>query len=201
MTLKVIGAGMGRTGTHSLKRALEILGFEPCYSVDEIPDHPDHVPIWINAAEGKPIEWDTLFADYQAALGMPTFAFYKDLMAHYPDAKVILTIRDPELWYKISSQHTSQNQAMAAVIYVMSRFVTKLKAFKAIEPITLKIGIDYIFDHKVPKEKAIRVFNDYNEEVQQIVPPEKLLVYDVKDAWTPLCEFLGVPVPDVPFPV
>jgi len=100
MTIRVIGAGIGRTGTASLKLALAQLGFAKCYHMDESEMQPAHVPLWLAAAAGKPVDWDALFDGYQAAVDLPTYAFYAELMAHYPEAKVLLTVRDQEAWYK-----------------------------------------------------------------------------------------------------
>src|SRR2546421_981927 len=89
MTLKIIGAGFGRTGTASLKEALEQLGFDKCYHMSEVMMNPGHAKVWAAAGEGKPIDWDALFQGYQATVDWPACAFYKELMQHYPDAKVI----------------------------------------------------------------------------------------------------------------
>ena len=100
MSLKVIGAGFGRTGTKSLKQALEDLGFGPCYHMVEAFAHPEHVPVWEAAAQGEPVEWEDIFRGYQSAVDWPAAAFYAQLMARYPDARVILTVRDPDRWYE-----------------------------------------------------------------------------------------------------
>jgi len=104
MTIRVIGAGIGRTGTTSLKMALEQLGFDKCYHMDEVAKNPSHVPMWIDAANGKNVDWDALFEGYQAAVDLPPYAFYSELMAYYPEAKIILTLREPEKWYESASQ-------------------------------------------------------------------------------------------------
>src|SRR5436309_15782365 len=98
--MKVIGAGFGRTGTLSVKAALEELGFGPCYHMVEVFDKPRHVELWQAAAEGKPIDWDELFAGYNAAVDWPACTFYQQLMQAYPAAKVLLTVREPQSWYE-----------------------------------------------------------------------------------------------------
>src|SRR5207248_1610854 len=98
--LKIIGAGFGRTGTMSLKVALEELGFRPCYHMIEVFERPADIAVWEVAAMGKPIDWAALFAGYQATVDWPACIFYKELMHVYPDAKVILTVRNPENWYE-----------------------------------------------------------------------------------------------------
>src|SRR5262249_37024332 len=100
MPIKVIGAGLGRTGTLSLKVALEELGFVKCYHMIEVFAHFGHVPVWDAATRGQPVDWDELFRGYQATVDWPSCSFYEELMRRYPDAKVILTVRDPERWYE-----------------------------------------------------------------------------------------------------
>src|SRR6185312_13892981 len=98
VSLQVIGAGLGRTGTSSLKLALELLGFGPCYHMTELIGHPDHLPLWNAAAEGRG-DWKTIFADYGSTTDYPGCVFWRDLAAAFPDAKIILTLRDPEEWF------------------------------------------------------------------------------------------------------
>lgn len=202
MTIRVIGAGIGRTGTASLKLALEQLGFAKCYHMDEVGTHPAHVPLWLDAAAGKPVDWDRLFAGYQAAVDLPTYAFYTELMAHYPAAKVILTLRDPEAWYKSAAQTIFRLPPPPLMILfrVLARFSPKLKLLTTLEPVARKVGVEYFFKHDLSKANVINIFNQHNETVQRTVPPERLLVYDVKQGWAPLCAFLDVPVPALPFP-
>src|SRR5689334_16175753 len=104
MSLKIIGAGLGRTGTMSLKLALEQLGFGPCYHMIEVFMNPPHVPLWIDAADGKP-EWEKIFANYQSTVDYPGARYWKELAAFYPDAKVLHSVRDPQQWFE-STQAT-----------------------------------------------------------------------------------------------
>jgi len=202
MTIRVIGAGIGRTGTASLKLALEQLGFAKCYHMDEVATHPAHVPLWLEAAAGKPVDWDVLFAGYQAAVDLPTYAFYTELMAYYPNAKVILTLRESEAWYKSASQTIFRlpPPSLMIVLRMMALFSRKLKLLTNLEPVARKVGVEYFFNNDLSKANVINVFNQHNEMVQRTVPPERLLVYDVKQGWEPLCHFLEVPVPDLPYP-
>jgi hypothetical protein len=103
-SLKVTGAGLGRTGTLSLKVALERLGLDKCYHMSEVIAHPQHVPVWEAAGRGEPVDWEALFRGYQATVDWPGCHFYRDFLASYPDAKVILTVRDPERWYDSARQ-------------------------------------------------------------------------------------------------
>lgn len=188
MTLKVIGAGFGRTGTMSLKLALEQLGFGPCHHMVEVFAHPEQVPLWSDAADGRP-DWDRIFQGYSAAVDWPTATFYKELADHYPDAKVILTERDPESWFG-STQATIFARGFPeddAQMGAWARMVMKV--------------IGDLFDRRLDDhDTLVRVFKAHNARVREVIPAERLLVYEVAQGWAPLCEFLGVPVPEGPMP-
>jgi hypothetical protein len=186
--MKVIGAGFGRTGTMSLKVALEELGFAPCYHMIEVFEHPEHVSLWEAAIRGEPLDWEKIFGSYQAAVDWPTAAFYNELMKVYPHAKVLLTIRDPEKWYE-STKNTLYPTGDAPEPSPIMRMATKLVW-------------EQTFDGNFEDRRyAIEVFKRHNEEVKKHVPPERLLVYEVKEGWKPLGEFLGVEIPEEkPFP-
>lgn len=205
MPLKVIGAGMGRTGTHSLNLALEELGFGKCYHMEELVMHqPEDIVYWENAKAGKPVNWDQLFSGFQSAVDIPTFIFYKELMQKYPGAKVILTVRNPDSWYK-SFCDTIIRQAKPGIGKMVSMsfrlpFSKKLRQQLRV----FKFGGQYLKE-AFPKgfknkKEALNVFNEWNTEVMEFVPKEKLLVYDIKQGWEPLCTFLNVPVPAKSFP-
>ncbi len=198
MSIQVIGAGFGRTGTASLKGALEDLGFDRCYHMKEVFPHPEHIPLWQAAAEGKPVDWDRLFEGYQATVDWPGCTFYRELMAHYPDAKVLLNVRDPEAWYKSATDTIFRMSKMDFPINLVPLFVPRLRRFiRMARTLIWKNTFDNRFGDKA---YAISVFNDHIAEVKRTVPEGKLLVYEVKEGWEPLCAFLNVPVPDKPFP-
>jgi hypothetical protein len=203
VSLEIIGAGLGRTGTMSLKVALETLGFGPCYHMTEVFENPEHVPLWRAAMRGERVGWESIFGRYRAAVDYPAASFYRELMEHYPDAKVILTVRDPERWYE-SARSTIYNVRRAArspLVSIPARFVPRLRGLRAAAVMAGDLVWDREFEGRFEDhEYAIETFNAHNEEVERLVPPEKLLVYEVKEGWGPLCEFLGVPVPDEPFP-
>ena len=180
--MKVIGAGLGRTGTMSLKVALEELGFGPCYHMIELFEHPEHLPLWEAATRGEPVEWEKIFANYQAAVDWPAVAFYSDLMKVYPDAKVLLSIRDPEKWYE-STKHT---------IYTMIDDPDPSPMLQMANKLVWEQTFNRNFEDR---QYAMEIFERHNEEVKKQVPPERLLVYEVKEGWKPLCEFLGVAIP------
>src|SRR5215218_1360168 len=100
MNLEVIGAGFGRTGTMSLKATLEELGFGPCYHMREVFEHPEHIGQWRAAMRGEPVDWERILGDYRATVDWPGCTFYDELLERNPDAKVILTVRDPQRWYE-----------------------------------------------------------------------------------------------------
>jgi len=202
MSLRVIGAGIGRTGTTSLKLALEELGLGDCYHMEELFQRPADARVWLDAADGKPVEWDALFQGFQSAVDLPAFVFYEDLMAHYQDAQVILTLRDPESWHQSASKtiFRAQSRSLTALLYVLSLFSRRARQARAVLPVARLVGIERFFGGDISKGNAIRVFEEHNARVQRTVPPERLLVYEVSEGWGPLCEFLGVPQPNAPFP-
>ena len=193
MSLKVIGAGFGRTGTLSLKYALEELGFNQCYHMMEVGKHADHRGIWRKAHAGEKIDWDALFAGYQATVDWPSCNLWREQLAHFPDAKVILSLRSPESWYA----------SVMATIYATS------KAGVRSENPSSRYGSSWafdliwnpIFDNRLDdKAHVISVFNHHNETVMNEVPADRLLVFEARQGWKPLCEFLEVPVPATDYP-
>ena len=196
MTLKVIGAGFGRTGTSSLQAALEQLGFGKCYHMREVFAHREHAPLWYAASQGQPVDWDVLFAGYQATVDWPGCTFYQELMRHYPDAKVLLSVRDPDKWYAsaLKTIYSSHRPSLANWLF---RLNPRNRYWQGLISTIWKNTFQGRFEDKA---YAIDVFQRHNAEVQRVVPAERLLVYDVKEGWEPLCRFLDVPVPNTPFP-
>lgn len=185
MSLSVIGAGFGRTGTLSLKLALEALGFGPCYHMVEVFKNPRAPGYWEAAADRKPVDWDEVFEGYGSTVDWPSATFYRELAEAYPQAKVILTLRDPEAWFR-STQATIFAREMTGDD-PWQRMVQKV--------------IGALFDQQMhDKDRLIEVYNRHNETVQRVIPAERLLVYEVAQGWEPLCDFLGVPVPSEPMP-
>jgi hypothetical protein len=205
--VEVIGAGFGRTGTTSLKAALERLGFDPCYHMTEVFTHPEHADFWVAAWRGEPVDWDGVLGDYEATLDWPACTFYEQLMEQHPDARVLLSVRDPESWYE-STRSTIYELTKLIEGSTISRVIfglVSLLVFGGFTGRRSSLANDLIwegtFDGKFEdKAYAIEVFERHNEEVKRHVPPERLLVYEVKEGWVPLCEFLDVPEPDEPFP-
>lgn len=190
--MEVIGAGFPRTGTMSLKSALETLGFGPCYHMREVlAAHPgtDHTSLWTNAARGMPIDWRALFQGYRATVDMPSAAFYRELLAVHPDARVLLSVRDPERWYA----------SVRETLYALSKVRDPgTEAFTQMVDEVFWSGL--LHGRFEDKAYAIGVYEQHIETVKRTVRPDRLLVFDVKEGWEPLCQFLGVPTPAIAFP-
>jgi hypothetical protein len=194
MALKVVGAGFGRTGTLSLKTALEKLDCGPCYHMMEVFPRPEHVAMWHRLAFGQPMDWDELFRGFRATVDWPSTRWWREIAAHYPAAKVLLSVRDPEAWYKSVIDTIYQPMKLPApdgapeIVRLQSKMVRKA---------ILSETFDNRFEDKA---HAIEVFERHNQEVRDTIDPARLLVFDVREGWAPLCRFLEVPIPDEPFP-
>jgi Sulfotransferase domain len=194
MALQIIGAGFGRTGTLAAKLALEKLGIGRCYHMMEVFGRPEHVALWHDAAHGKRVDWDALFAGFDATVDWPACSFWRELSEHYPDAKVLLTVRDAERWYE--SVHNTIYQAMTHAIPEGAPPHARMH-----RDMVLKLVLDSTFGGRFEdRAHAIAVFERHNEAVRRAIAPERLLVYEVAEGWEPLCRFVGRPVPDEPFP-
>ena len=195
MPLKVIGAGQGRTGTHSLKLALEQLGLGPCHHMAEVIEHPEQYAYWQRVFDDQPVDWEEVYRGYNSAVDAPTCFVYRELAERYPDAKVILTLRDPESWYKsVSATIMSPDiwDAQRKTDHPMTKLGPHLAGFRrrrGYQPFRPD-------DH----DAAIQDFHRHNAEVRNVIPAERLLVYEISEGWAPLRNFLGVDVPDQPFP-
>lgn len=197
--MKIIGAGFGRTGTLSMKAALDRLGFGPCYHMTEVFENPDRIPLFRAAAAGEPVDWDEVFAGYESTVDWPGASFWRQLAARYPEAKVLLTVRDPDRWYE--SVRTTIGPAARRGRDDIADFATMMPEIAAGRGLVEELVWRGEFGGRGDdREYAIRVFTEHNAAVQREVAADRLLVYQVGDGWRPLCEFLGVPVPDEPFP-
>lgn len=191
MTMKVIGAGVGRTGTYSLKLAINRLGLGPCHHMEEVlHNRPVQLPLWEAAASGQP-DWDAIYDGYESAVDWPTAAFFRELSAAYPEAKFVLTHRSPESWaasfsetiYKLLAGRDQAPEDMRPWLDMATNVIDQSGFPAGLDVAGLMAG-----------------FTAHNEAVQEVIPADRLLVYQVKEGWGPLCEFLGVPVPDEAFP-
>ncbi len=185
MGLSVIGAGFGRTGTESMKLALETLGLGPCHHMKEVMGNPRQTALWRSAARGEVVDWDAAFAGYRSAVDWPAAYFWRQLSAHYPDAKVLLTVRSAESWYESMSNTILQ----------------VLESSTDPDSVGLRMIGQGVFGGRLgDRAHAIAVYERNNAEVQAAFPRQRLLTYHLGDGWQPLCRFLDKPIPDVPFP-
>ena len=184
MSLSVIGAGFGRTGTTSMKAALELLGLGPCHHMKEVTT-PEQTAEWLAVAEGQTQEWDRIFSGFGSCIDWPAAFFWRELSEYYPDAKILLTLRDSESWYK----------SMENTIFQVLK--NNPQAFAVGEEIVAKQIFNHRFDDK---DYVIGIYEQNIRDVQTAFSPERLLTYELGAGWEPLCRFLGKSVPDVPFP-
>lgn len=193
MALEVIGPGFGRTGTYSLKIALEHLGFGPTHHMFEVRDNPHLLADWQTVADGGKVDWDSTFKGYRSQVDWPGAAAWAELAGHFPKAKVVLTVRDLEAWYD-SIEKTIRP-------FIEGRGKHPADHPNAIAAMGQKLIVEQIFgDRFHDRRQAIAIFNAHTAKVKAAIPAERLLVFDVAEGWEPLCRFLGVPVPAVSFP-
>jgi len=185
MALKIVGTGLGRTGTKSLHAALNMLGWGPCHHMVEVFAHPESAQLWIEAAKGRP-DWDAIFAGYQAVVDYPGAQFWRELAAYYPQARMLHTIRDPDEWFDSTQATIFAPQGPASRPGPMSEF--------------FNIFLGTFGEHLHDRAFMTDYFRKHTREVVRAIPAERLLVYEVSQGWGPLCEFLNVPVPGEPFP-
>jgi hypothetical protein len=193
LTLKVIGAGLGRTGTMSLKLALEKLLGGPCYHMTELFEHlEEHTPLWHQAAKGESVNWDLVFSNYVAAVDEPVSTQWQSIMSHYPDALVVLSVRDADSWWK---------SAIATILPVKIDPPDEMSpARRAWLDMVLELYKTVYPQGFQEEDKAKAAFTAHVDRVKVNVPPARLLVWEVSQGWEPLCQALGLPVPDEPFP-
>ncbi len=187
MALNIIGAGMGRTGTASLKVALEALQLGRCYHMSEIMQNPDKTADWIDAAEGK-ADWDKIFDGYSATVDNPGCNYWKQLTDYYPDAKVILTVRDADKWFD------STNETIHSAEF--SNFIKKSPFGEMVQ----KTVWDFMDNRMQDRDHMVNFFEHRNAEIIDTIDADRLLVYRIEQGWQPLCEFLDIPVPETEFP-
>lgn len=192
MALQVIGAGFGRTGTLSLKLALEQLGFGPCHHMEEVFAKPNELPLWEAAGAGEAVEWDRVFAGYRSCVDWPSARYWRELSARYPDAKVILTLRDADRWWESYA---------GTIRKVLRTYADGSDSHaKAVGAMAYRTIVEQAMGGDDGAENAKRRFLANAEEVRRTISPGRLLEFEVAQGWEPLCAFLGVPVPDQPFP-
>lgn len=202
MSIKVIGAGFGRTGTLSLKIALETLEIGPCQHWVELNRNPVLVQRWLDALRklraGTAVNWEVVFEGYAATVDWPACSFVGELKRAYPDAKVVLTVREPSSWYD------SVSETLLPLYQSMPRWLCALvPPLGAIQSLSKKViwGKKGIFEGQFEdRARSIAIFEEHNQKLSETIPARDLLVFDVSEGYGPLCNFLGLPVPETPFP-
>jgi len=185
MTLRVIGAGFGRTGTDSMREALNYLGFGPCHHMHEVIDDDEQQRIWRAVAHGETPDWDLLFKGFHSAVDWPSAYYWRELAEYYPDAKIILTVRSTESWVASMDKTILVNLRNGPDPRSIGKELIGRRTFNGRFD-----DLDYVAS----------VYEENIAEVQGTIPSDRLLTYAIGDGWEPLCEFLDVPVPEVDFP-
>ena len=193
MSLKIVGGGFGRTGTLSMKMALEQLGFGPCHHMEEVMQREGQAAYWQAATDDQPVDWNAAFEGFQSCVDWPSAAFWLQIARHFPEAKVLLTVRSSESWYNS-----------------ISKTIFKLLAQEGELPEgymgdVIKMAHQLIFERTFKgnisdPEHVMGIYEKHNAAIIDAIPDDRLLVYNLGDGWEPLCEFLEVPVPDSPYP-
>jgi hypothetical protein len=198
MSLKVIGAGLPRTGTTSLKIALEKLLGGRCYHMSEVFQHPEHAPFWRAAAEGGSVNWDDLFSGYVAALDTPACLFWPELMQAYPQALVLLSVRDVQSWLESCRHSIFKRPRPPATSQAGSQSCAEPDEWRAMMNAVIRARMP--FKPPASRDAVIQGYEQHNDAVRAAVPARRLLVWQPQDGWAPLCAALNVPLPDEPFP-
>ena len=195
--LQVIGAGFGRTGTASTKAALETLLQRPCYHMFEALSHLDHQPAWLAAAGGDTAALRGVLDGYGATVDWPGCSLWQELQALYPDAKVLLTVRPADRWWESYAETIHELMLMPLPDPAeVGQELVDLSVFGHVLT-TRSFGSPY--EEQSPDD-LVAAYEQHNAAVRAGVPGDRLLEYDVTQGWEPLCDFLGVPIPDAPMP-
>lgn len=192
MTLKIVGAGLGRTGTFSLKLALERLLGAPCYHMAEVFSHPEHIPLWHQAFKGKMPDWQEMFKEFKAVVDQPAACFWKELSSAFPETLVLLSVRDIESWWRSADKtifNDVRNEAPPGPPFVADWHAMLIEMTQSFFP-------NWVDD----KTSTMEVFEKHNLRVRETIPSHRLLVWQAKEGWDPICKALDLPVPDEPFP-
>ncbi len=191
--LQVVGAGLGRTGTASLKRALEQLLGGPCYHMLEVLERPPDVATWHAAVRGEPVDWGALFDGFRACVDWPAAAFWREIEAANPDALVLLSTRE-------SASDWWGSMARTIVPTVQGEVPEDQPLLQRHRAMVRELLAKRLTPGWEEPQQAMAAYERHNEEVRRAVPPGRLLEWRAGDGWEPLCSALGVPVPPEPFP-
>ena len=192
MSLRVVGAGLGRTGTHSLQIALQQLLGAPCYHMLEIIEHPEFIPAWQDAVDGKPVDWEAVMNGYSAAVDWPAAAYWRELAEWNPDAIILLSTRSStDAWWKSAND---------TIFEISRREAPPVPALQAQQ----KMAVDMLTKTFTPnwsnEADAKKAYELHNETVRATAPRDRLVEWQPGDGWEPICRALSLPVPDEPFP-
>lgn len=194
MALAVIGSGFGRTGTKSLKAAIEQLGFSPCHHMHEIVEHPEQVAHWQALAAGRTVDWNDVFAGYRSQVDWPGAHVWRELAQAFPEAKVIHTVRPEEIWWNSFAKTIAKLMTTYKQLPLPPHIDDILDAWAQLA------GQATFAGNFADRDTAIAAYRRRTEEVRAAIPADRLLVFDVAEGWQPLCRFLDVPAPAAPFP-
>ncbi|MDX1779988.1 MAG: sulfotransferase [Thalassovita sp.] len=194
MTLKIIGSGFGRTGTRSLKEALEILGFGPCHHMEEVLANPPQVAHWQAVCDGLSPDWDKVFKGYQSQIDWPGAHVWQDLAGAFPGAKIIHSMRPDDSWWN------SFSGTIGKLLTIYRDMPLPPHVHEMMEVAEDIVGHRTFGGRWAERDAALAAYHHRAEEVTATLPADRLLVFDVAQGWDPLCDFLGAAVPEVPFP-
>lgn len=194
MTLSIIGSGFGRTGTRSLKDALEQLGYGPCHHMADVFANPEQVPYWQDLAAGRDVDLTEAFRGYRSQVDWPGAAVWRELRTLYPDAKVVHSVRPEEKWVASFAETIGRMLGLYPQLEMPPHGRAMMEAAHEL------IGMQTFGGAFGDPDATLKAYRRRTEEVRDEVPAEMLLVFDVAEGWEPLCRFLEVPVPDGPFP-
>lgn len=205
MGWRVVGAGFPRTGTTSLKAALERLLGAPCYHMRELFERPEDAAIWRDAYAGVMPDWHQFPAGYAAGVDWPVSWFWRELSAALPDALVLLSRRESaERWYQSMDRTVLEGARRLARADSTGRRPPMLatatpEQARAMEEM-IRVMFGGAFDDLHDRDKVIAAYERHLAEVRATVPAHRLLEWQPADGWQPLCAALGLPIPDEPFP-
>jgi hypothetical protein len=206
MSLVVVGTGLSRTGTTTLRKVIEELGLGPCYNSSELFTRPRGIEFWEGLEKKERVDFDEFFKDYNAIIGFPGYIFHRELKKQYPEAKVILSVRDPEMWYEDIASTVFES----ASSHVNKKYAEEVRAFdpyladciERIHSLQLRFMEEGYFEGRFDdKQYSTQRYVQWSEEIKKIYKDDDLLVYQVTEGWGPICDFLGVPLPEgKPYP-
>jgi hypothetical protein len=193
MTLSVIGAGFGRTGTMSIKMALDQLGLGPCHHMEEVFANPEQLPNWQAAADGNQVDWDEVFAGYNSVVDWPGAHYWRELADIYPESRILLSVRPVDRWWE------SFSSTIKKILEIRDTIPDGHP--RSVMEMANKIVAEQTFGGAMgDKSVVLSEYQKRIDDVKEAIPADRLLIFDVTEGWVPLCKFLELPVPDGDFP-